>query len=249
MEKIRLQKYFTDCGVMSRRAAEAEIEQGHVKVNGEIARLGDKVMPGEDKVVWNGRGIVYKTNERRVTVAVHKPRGYVCTASDERDRKTVTELVAELGLRLYPIGRLDMASEGLILLTNDGELANLLTHPRHEVPKIYRVSVRGRLDEHALEILRSPLELDGRPIEPVDVTVLEPAAGDKAAKLEMVLYEGRNRQIRRMCEAARLDVARLKRIRIGNISVNGIAPGKYRILGDDEVAELRRWARETEEDY
>lgn len=241
MEKIRLQKYFTDCGVMSRRAAEREIAEGHVAVNGRKAAIGDKVMPGVDKVAWNGRGIVYHSNERKTVVALNKPRGYVCTAKDEKGRRQVTELVADAEIRLYPIGRLDMASEGLLLLTDDGELANLLTHPRHHVPKVYRVSVRGTVDDRTLALLRSAMVIDGTPIRPVTVEVLEVNNG--SAKLEMTLCEGRNRQIRKMCEQAHLEVSRLKRIRIGTVSVNGIAPGKWRVLRDDEVASLRRMAK------
>lgn len=241
MEKIRLQKYFTDCGVMSRRAAEKEIADGNVLVNGRRASLGDKVTPDSDKVVWNGRGIVYHAGERKTVVALNKPRGYVCTAKDEKGRRQVTELVEDAGIRLYPVGRLDMASEGLLLLTDDGELANLLTHPRHHVPKVYRVSVKGIVDDRVLALLRSPMVIDGTQIAPVTVEVLEMTDG--GAKLEMTLCEGRNRQIRKMCEQAHLDVARLRRIRIGTVSVNGIAPGKWRVLRDDEVASLRRMAK------
>lgn len=241
MEKIRLQKYFTDCGIMSRRAAEKEIADGNVLVNGRRAALGDKVTPGSDKVVWNGRGIVYHAGERKTVVALNKPRGYVCTAKDEKGRRQVTELVEDAGIRLYPVGRLDMASEGLLLLTDDGELANLLTHPRHHVPKVYRVSVKGTVDDKTLALLRSPMVIDGTQIAPVTVEVLEMTDG--GAKLEMTLCEGRNRQIRKMCEQAHLDVARLRRIRIGTVSVNGIAPGKWRVLRDDEVASLRRMAK------
>ena len=241
MEKIRLQKYFSDSGVMSRRAAEAEIAAGHVKVNGQIASLGDRVEPGVDKVVWNGRGISPR-NKTYTVVALNKPRGYVCTAKDEKDRKQVTDLVRDLGTRVYPVGRLDMASEGLLLLTDDGEFANLMMHPRHHVPKIYRVTVKGALTEHRLELLRSPLEIDGTPIQLVEVTVLEQK--EDGAKLEMCLYEGRNRQIRKMCELANLQVSRLRRTHIGGISVNGIAPGTYRKLSEQEIADLRRWARD-----
>lgn len=241
MEKIRLQKYFTDCGVLSRRAAEREIEAGHVKVNGNIAKLGDKVDPNKDKVVWNGRGVVLKRGEPKTVIALNKPRGYVCTMNDEKGRKQVTELVADAGKRLYPIGRLDMASEGLLLLTDDGEFANLLMHPRHHVPKLYRVSVSGKIDEKVLELLRSPLEIDGSPIMPVEVALID--SNDKGAHLEMVLLEGRNRQIRKMCEIAGLEVTRLRRTRIGCVSVNGIAPGSWRKLRDDEVAFLRRMAK------
>ena len=246
MEKIRLQKYLTDCGVRSRRAAEKEIEAGHVKVNGNVARLGDKVEPGKDKVVWNGRGVVLKRGEPKTVIALNKPRGYVCTMNDEKGRKQVTELVADAGKRLYPIGRLDMASEGLLLLTDDGEFANLLMHPRHHVPKLYRVSVSGKLDQKALELLRSPLEIDGTPIMPVEVAVVD--ANDDGGHLEMVLLEGRNRQIRKMCDIAGLTVTRLRRTRIGCVSVNGIAPGSWRQLRDDEVALLRRMAKAGDDD-
>lgn len=246
MEKIRLQKYFTDCGVLSRRAAEAEIAAGHVTVNGHPARVGDKVLPGSDHVVWNGRGVVWHQNEKKTVVALNKPRGYVCTAKDEKGRKQVTELVADAGIRLYPIGRLDMASEGLLLMTDDGELANLLMHPRHHVEKVYRVSVRGKVDDGVLALLRSPMEVDGTKIQPVLVDPLE--LGEESALLEMTLFEGRNRQIRKMCEIAHLEVARLRRVRIGCVSVNGIAPGKWRVLRDDEVAALRRAARASNAD-
>ena len=240
MESIKLQKYFSDCGIMSRRAAEEEIAAGHVKVNGKVASLGDRVVPGADRIVWNGRGITQR-KASRITVALNKPRGYVCTMHDEKDRKNVSELVADVGSRLYPIGRLDMASDGLLLMTDDGELANLLTHPAHHVPKVYRVSVKGKIDEATLSKLGSALVIDGRPIVPVEVTVVD--RKPDGARLEMTLYEGRNRQIRKMCEACGLEVSRLKRIRIGDISVNGIAPGTYRVLGDAEVAALRRAAK------
>lgn len=239
-EKVRLQKYIADCGLMSRRAAEAEIEAGHVKVNGVVATIGTKIVPGKDKVAVNGRGVNPRSDVSTV-VALNKPRGYVCTASDEKDRKTVTELVSDLGLRLYPVGRLDMASEGLILLTDDGEFANLMMHPRHHIPKIYRVSVKGIVDERRLEILKSSIEIDGRQTVPANVAVLEHTKD--GAKLEFILFEGRNRQIRRLCEAAGLSVSRLRRTHIGGLSVNGIAPGHYRKLSEKEIADLKGWAK------
>ncbi len=241
MEKIRLQKYFTDCGVLSRRAAEREIAAGNVKLNGKIAQVGDKVAPGEDKVVWNGRGIVFKQNIAKQVIALHKPRGYVCTASDEKGRKIVTELVEDVGVRLYPIGRLDMQSEGLLLMTDDGEFANLMMHPRHHIPKEYKVSVKGTVDERSLGILRSALVIDGYKITPAQVEVIDCVNG--ATRLSFIIYEGRNRQIRKMCEQAGLTVTRLRRVRIGPISISGIAPGTWRKLRDDEVAWLRRLAK------
>lgn len=233
---------------MSRRAAEKEIAEGRVKVNGKIAGIGDSVEPGRDRVVWNGTGIVPK-NQTKTVVALNKPRGYVCTSKDEKGRKQVTELVSDLGKRLYPVGRLDMASEGLLLMTDDGDLANLLTHPGHAVAKIYRVSVRGIPDEKQLEVLSSPLLLEGEtdPIEPVEVFVVDTDRQKNSARLEMTLYEGRNRQIRKMCAAAGLEVTRLRRIRIGNISVNGIAPGTYRVLTQRETDRLRSLAKQKRE--
>lgn len=241
MEKVRLQKYFTDCGVLSRRAAEREIEAGHIKINGVVAKLGDKVEVGRDRVLWNGRGIYPKAKERKYVVALHKPRGYVCTANDEKGRKAVTELVDELSRRLYPVGRLDMQSEGLLLMTDDGAFANLMMHPKFHIPKEYRVSVKGKLDERAIEILSSPLVIDGYKITPATVTVVNKNA--EGGRLDIIIHEGRNRQIRKMCEMAGLEVSRLRRTRIGPISLCGIAPGRYRILRDDEVAALRRLAK------
>ena len=246
MEKIKLQKYFSECGVLSRRAAEEEIAAGSVTVNGRKASPGDRVEPGVDRVVWRGRGIVWRERHRTVA-AVNKPRGYVCTAKDEKGRRQVTDLTAELGKRLYPVGRLDMASEGLIFLTDDGDFANLMTGAAHGVPKVYRVSVRGNVDEKTLALLRSPMMLEGesRPTEPAEVYRVD-RHGD-ITRLDITIREGRNRQIRRMCEAAELEVARLKRIMIGFVSVNGIAPGRYRLLDDGEVADLKRLARMTAE--
>jgi len=225
---------------MSRRAAEREIEAGHVKVNGAVASVGDRVTPGVDRVVWNGRGITRKTRAH-TTVALNKPRGYVCTADDEKGRKQVTDLVSDLGIRLYPVGRLDMASEGLIFLTDDGELANLLTHPKHHLAKVYRVSVSGTPDDAKIASLSEPIEIDGRRTMPAEVSLVDRT--ESGYRLEFRLFEGRNRQIRRICEKAGLRITRLRRIRIGTVSVNGIAPGKYRILSDSEVSVLKKLAK------
>ena len=173
-EPIRLQKYFTDCGVMSRRAAEAEIAAGLVRVNGSVASVGDKIDPDIDVVEYKGRRILPQAAEKRLTVMLNKPRGYVTTVSDEKGRHTVTELVAGANTRLYPIGRLDMDSEGLLLLTNDGELANRLTHPRHEIPKIYHVTISSKPTESQLDALCAPMELDGYKLLPIGVRTLSP---------------------------------------------------------------------------
>lgn len=239
MEKIRIQKYFSDCGVLSRRAAEAEIAAGHVTVNGRPVSLGDKVDPSSDVVAWKGERI--RTPERsreRKYIMLYKPRGYVCTLADEKVRRQVTDLVSEAGSRVYPVGRLDMASEGLLLLTDDGEFANMMTHPRCHVPKIYHVRVRGEITDRTLELLSSPLTIDGKKIRPVKVAVLE--LYPDGATLEMTLYEGRNRQIRKMCDIARIDVVRLKRTAIGDLTLHGLKCGQWRYLDPQEVINLKR---------
>lgn len=239
---IRLQKYFTDCGVMSRRAAEAEIAKGNVTVNGETAEIGQRIDPKKDTVLWNGKPVVSDGKKKTVCVLLNKPRGYVTTLSDERGRKTVAELVADVGTRLYPVGRLDLDSEGLLLLTNDGELTNRLTHPKEGIPKIYHVVVSGNLTEGQLAHLSSPLTIDGYKIRPVPVTVLDrrkSKSGKDCTVLEMVLYEGRNRQIRKMCEQTHLSVLRLKRVAIGAISLHGVRTGEWRYLTKEEIKYLK----------
>ncbi|MBP5270635.1 MAG: rRNA pseudouridine synthase [Clostridia bacterium] len=240
MNSVKLQKYIADCGVLSRRAAEREIEAGKVKVNGAVAAIGDRVTQGEDRVVWNGRGITPKTKTRTV-VALNKPRGYVSTSDDEKGRKKITDLVSDLGRRLYPVGRLDMASEGLIFLTDDGDFANLLTHPKYHLAKVYRVSVAGNPDDEVIASLAEPIVIDGRKTMPAKVALIDRLSD--GCRIEFTLFEGRNRQIRRICEKAGLEVKRLKRVRIGTVSVNGIAPGKYRILSDSEVSVLKKLAK------
>lgn len=235
-EPVRLQKYFTDCGVMSRRAAEVEIAAGRVKVNGATASVGDKIDPVSDVVEYRGRRILPPEHTERLTVMLNKPRGYVTTASDEKGRRTATELVAGAGRRLYPIGRLDMDSEGLLLLTDDGELANRLTHPRHEIPKIYHVTISPAPTPDQLKKLASPMELDGYKLLPIGVRPMD------NARLELTLYEGRNRQIRRMCDAVGLSVKRLCRVAIGDLKLD-VPPAKWRALSKEEIDYL--YARST----
>ncbi|MBE6535146.1 MAG: rRNA pseudouridine synthase [Ruminococcaceae bacterium] len=235
MAPIRLQKYFTDCGVMSRRAAEEQIRLGKVRVNGVIASVGDTVEPGIDKVELGGKIIIPMTEEN-VCIMLNKPRGYVTTMSDEKGRKNVSELVCDLGMRVYPIGRLDMDSDGLLLLTNNGDLANKLTHPRHEIPKIYRVSVKGNPTAEQLKQLGSEMKIDGYKILPVKVEVISRArTADESSVLQMTLYEGRNRQIRKMCDAVGLKIRRLSRVSIGKIALGSLTPGKWRRLTKKEI--------------
>ena len=233
-EPIRLQKYFSDCGVLSRRAAEAEILSGRVLVNGAPASLGDKIDPETDIIEYRGKRILPREDKPHLYVMLHKPRGVVSTARDEKGRRNVTELVKIPGARLYPIGRLDMDSDGLLLMTDDGELTNRLTHPRHEIPKIYHVTLSTPPSEEQLKTLRAPMELDGYHLLPVGVKVIANNV------LEMELYEGRNRQIRRMCQAVGLQIRQLTRIRIGQLELGELPLGKWRYLTDDEVAYLYR---------
>ena len=237
MSPIRLQKYFTDCGVLSRRAAEEQIRLGRVRVNGEIATVGTCVEAGVDKVEWNGK-IIIPTCDESICVLLNKPRGYLSSTADDRGRKCVTDLLTGVKARVYPIGRLDMISEGMLLLTDDGELKNRLTHPSHNVPKVYRVKVGEEVTEEKYEILTSPLEIDGYTIKPVEVAVGE--CDDSGTVMKMTLYEGRNRQIRKMCEAADLTVKRLSRVSIGNLKLDGLPVGKWRYLNDNEVEYLRK---------
>ena len=236
-EPIRLQKFFTDCGILSRRTAEAEIAAGHVRVNGAVATLGDKIDPDTDRVEYRGKLIRPRATRAHTYLMLHKPRGYVTTTSDERGRRKVTDLVKDLGYRVYPVGRLDMDSEGLLLLTDDGDFANHLTHPRHEIPKIYHVTVKGTITPEVLHALSQPFLLDGYRTLPVRVKVIEQKSTETV--LEFTLFEGRNRQIRRMCEQTALHITRLTRTAIGKITLGTLPLGKYRRLTSAEVEYLK----------
>ena len=236
MEKIRLQKFFTDCGVLSRRAAEEEIKAGKVKVNGMVAGLGDKIDPECDTVEYKGRRIMPRSASNFVYILLNKPCGVVTSAKDEKGRVCVTDLV-KCGARVYPVGRLDLNSQGLILMTNDGELTNKLTHPRHEIPKIYEVDVVGKVTTEQLTILNSSMTVDGYVLLPVKTEFL--SKNDKFTILRMTLYEGRNRQIRKMCEQVGLKVAKLTRVAIGTIKLADLPVGKWRYLTESEIKELK----------
>ena len=236
---IRIQKYLADRGVCSRRAAEAAIGKGEVRVNGTAATIGQKVDPARDRVEFRGRPVDPAPAERHY-VLLNKPRGVVCTAKDEKGRVNVTDLVRVPGARLYPVGRLDMDSDGLLLLTDDGDLANRLTHPRHEIPKIYEVTLTAPPTDEQVRALSGPMELDGRPLLPVGLRRLGPD------RLEFTLREGRNRQIRRMCEAVGVKVARLCRVAVGSIRLGDLPAGKWRPLTAEEVAYLKAGAKTDE---
>ena len=233
---VRLQKYFTDCGVLSRRAAEEEIRAGKVTVNGIRAEIGQRIDPLADTVCWRGKEIK-PTAAAHHYILLNKPRGFVTSLSDEKGRKTVADLVASVGVRLYPVGRLDMDSDGLLLMTDDGDLTNRLTHPRHEIPKHYRVTVKGAVSAEALARLREPFLLDRYKTLPVAVEVLCAEGG--STHLSFTLLEGRNRQIRRMCEEVGLRITRLTRVAIGSITLGNLKEGPYRSLTPTEVAYLK----------
>ncbi|MDD6022340.1 MAG: pseudouridine synthase [Oscillospiraceae bacterium] len=231
---LRLQKYLADCGVASRRKSEELIAQGKVRVNGKVAQIGDKVDPKKDDITVSGRKIVRSKNY--TYIMLHKPRGYITTMSDEMGRKCVAELVKDVGERVYPVGRLDRESEGLLLMTNDGEFANAMTHPTKHVPKTYRVTVRPSITEDQLTALTKGIMIDDRMTAPAEVRVLTKEEG--RVVLEIILYEGRNRQIRKMCEALGLEVARLKRTAVGSVKLGMLSQGKWRELKDEEVHKL-----------
>lgn len=231
---MRLQKFLSECGVASRRKSEELISQGKVKVNGRPAQIGDKINPKKDTVTVAGKKIV--STKTKYYIMLHKPRGFITTLSDEMDRKCVAELVKDIPERIYPVGRLDKDSEGLLLMTNDGDFANAMMHPKHHVPKTYRVTVRQKVTEDMVDQLAVGIVIEGRKTAPADVRVL--LKEDTRTVLEIVLYEGRNREIRKMCESLGLDVIRLKRIQYGSIKLGMLAPGKYRDLTPEEVHKL-----------
>ena len=237
MEPIRIQKFFTDCGVLSRRAAEEEIKAGHVRINGEIAQIGQKIDPEHDQVTYRGKPVTMETHPRNVYIMLNKPRGYVTTMHDEQGRPCVTALIKDIPVRVYPIGRLDMDSEGLLLMTNDGELANKLTHPRHEIPKIYHVKIAGTVTQDQLKALGKPMNIDGYVIQPVDVKLI--SIQQDHCVLRMTLYEGRNRQIRKMCQTQKLSILTLRRIAIGDLELGNLAPGQWRYLTQTQIQYLK----------
>ena len=232
--KERLQKLISAAGLCSRRAAEEWIAQGKVTVNGDLARLGDTADPEQDRILVDGQPLP-TAPAKSTTILLYKPRGCVTTLSDEKDRPTVAALLPpELG-RLYPVGRLDQFSEGLLLMTNNGALANRLTHPSGEVRKTYRLWVSG-WQEGALVLLRRPIVLDGYRIKPPEVRLMWQRDG--TALLEITIHEGRNRQIRRMAEAAGLKTTRLQRIAEGPVRLGDLKPGQWRELSEAELEQL-----------
>lgn len=230
----RLQKLMAQAGLCSRRAGEELLRQGRVRVNGCVAALGDSADPVLDRIEVDG--VPLPSAPPAVYLLLNKPRGYVTTLSDELGRRTAAELVADCGARVFPVGRLDKDSEGLLLFTNDGALMQALIHPRHEVDKIYLVTVSGQLDG-APERLAAIRELDDEPIRPAQVQLL--SREDGQAVLRVAIHEGKNRQIRRMCRKAGLTVRRLQRIQEHTLQLGTLKPGKWRYLTDKELRELK----------
>lgn len=236
MEKTRLQKIIAESGICSRRKAEELISRGCVKVNGHTVKLGDGAS-SHDVITVNGERLRISKKREKYYIMLNKPRGYVTTMSDELDRRCVTELLEDFPERVYPVGRLDRNSEGLLLFTNDGKFANDIMHPSRHVSKTYRVTIRPAVSEEQLAQLAAGVVIDGRKTMPATVNVLSQEQG--RVVLQIVIREGRNRQIRKMCEAVGLEVARLKRTAIGPVKLGMLKPGTYRELTSEELRALR----------
>ena len=232
----RIQKILSDRGVCSRRKAELLIAEGRVTVNGAVVQLGSSADPDTDEILLDGD--VLPSRSEYVYIMLHKPRGFVTTLSDEKRRKNAAQLVADCGVRVYPIGRLDMDSEGLLLFTNDGEFANLLMHPKHEINKTYQVTVADYSPEK-LVLLEKPVTLDGYTIRKPEVRLIR-TLSDNRAMLSVTIHEGRNRQVRRMCDLAGMHVTRLVRMSEGTLNLGDLKTGTWRYLTVAEVDSLRK---------
>lgn len=245
-EKIRLQKILAENSVASRRGSEDIIAAGRVTVNGVRAKVGDKADPDKDIILLDGEPVVH-AKERNIYIMLHKPRGFITTMNDEMGRKCVSQLVEDVGARVFPVGRLDRDSEGLLLFTNDGDFANMMMHPSMHVSKTYRVTVREKVSESQLTALASGIMIDGKKTLPADIKVLVQEA-DRTV-MQIILREGRNRQIRKMCEETGLTVIRLKRLSVGTVKLGMLQPGKWRELTKEEVASLKRLAQKSSRSY
>ncbi len=232
--KERLQKIISSRGIASRRAAEAMILDGRVVCNGRICSLGESADPDLDEILLDGMPI--PSRSEFTYIMLNKPRGYITSMCDEKGRKDVSQLVADCAVRVYPVGRLDMDSEGLLIFTNDGEFANRVMHPSHETDKTYHVSVSG-YSQQALQRVGEPIVLDGYQIRKPEVKMIS-CNGDKAV-LEITIHEGRNRQVRRMCAAAGMRVTRLVRVQEGSLHLGKLASGKWRVLTDKEIRMIK----------
>lgn len=239
----RLQKVLAEAGIASRRKCEEIITSGRVMVNGEVVTtLGVKVDPAADEIQVDGKAI---NQQKKIYVMLHKPKGVITSANDPGGRKVVTDFLPGIRERVYPVGRLDYDTEGLLLLTNDGEFAHMLTHPKHHVPKTYRATVKGVPHGSLLEKLRTGVQLEDGITHPAEVEYADLDPDKNETVIEITIYEGRNRQVRRMFEAISFPVIRLKRIKFGPIFLTGLPRGKYRHLTPQEVNELKDTAKQT----
>ena len=235
---MRIHKLLSQLGIASLRASEELVRSGKVTVNGRRAVIGQDVRPGRDVIHVGGERIEVPKKAKKLYLALHKPRGYVTTLSDELGRRCVASLVEDVGQRVFPVGRLDRDSEGLLLMTNDGEFANFIMHPSHHISKTYRVTVRSGVTEDQIVRLSAGVTLDdGAQTQPAQVQV--EVNGPERTVLRITIYEGKNRQIRRMCEAVGLEVARLRRTSIGAVKLGMLAPGKWRELTPQEIGAIR----------
>lgn len=234
-EQVRITKYLSDCEIMSRRSAERAIADGRIYVNGEKAVTGQKISE-DDNVTLDGKTV--KKAGKKVYIMLNKPVKYVTSMSDEKGRCCVTELTENLGIRVYPVGRLDYMSEGLLIMTNDGEFANRLMHPRYGKNKEYELSVYGNLTERQIEKFKIPIEIDGKVIEPIEI--LKVRTENRSTVMNIVLHEGRNREIRNICKANNLRINYLKRVALGGVKLGNLEKGKWRYLTEEEVKSLTK---------
>ena len=255
MQEMRIQKYLSEMGVMSRRAAETAVASGRVEINGVKAVAGQKVIPETDEILVNGIPVSNKPeNTKKIYLMMYKPAGVVTTMSDEHGRLCIGDILRNqefseslplssspsesLG-RVYPVGRLDMYSEGLLILTNDGETANKLMHPKHAVSKIYHAAVKGEVKRDVIKKLEEPIAIDGRMTTAAKVNIIDTPEKKGVTKLKIEIFEGRNRQIRRMCENCGLTILKLKRVRVGKLNIGLLKPGEFKHLDDNEINYLK----------
>ena len=236
MEEIRLQKFLAEAGIASRRKCEEYIEQGRVKVNNQIATLGIKVNPNVDEIVFDGKKIENK--EELVYILLNKPIGYVTTAKDQFSRDSVLDLV-KVKQRIVPVGRLDMYTSGALLLSNDGDFVYKITHPKHEIDKTYTVTLKGIVTDEKVEQLRNGVEIEDYITKPAKVKILKTDIEKDMSRLEITIHEGKNRQVRKMCEAIGRKVQALHRSKIGNIGVKDLKIGTWRYLTKKEIEYLK----------
>ncbi len=241
MSDIRLQKFLAEAGIASRRKAEELISQGRVEINGQVVKTPGTKISGSERIFVDGREI--KHEQKKIYILLNKPVGYISSAKDQFSRKTVLDLVGTVKERIYPVGRLDYDTSGLIILTNDGDFANKMMHPKHQVHKVYRAEIIGKLSEEDIESITKGMQIEDYKTSPAKVHIVS-AAGDRSI-IEVTIHEGKNRQVRKMFETLDHPIIRLKRIAIGSIGIGGLEEGKWRYLSKNEILGLKRTAVKT----